>query len=256
MGKANAAYVLVFLMAFTVPISFIKHGSYLLDILKMMKPGEYLMQAPNNSEEILAAFQINETNSPLRDKTVTWDTSIHRLWLDPAIEEPPAMILLTSLGWNHENQTFGLSLYRGIRTSELYEGIINHALFHPTAWDDIESGRMSISNTTRYYIFVDYETCYEKNYPYYGYGSGPNRDQSGGRGIDGLGRNTILELVSAKLLTSMYSKIVIFDCRGSGPLKFFHRIRRDRFSPNKLAFVSISTTEGSAGPWDQGLPPP
>ena len=93
------------------------------------------------------AFLVKE--NPLNDKSITWDPSVDRMWLDPRREEgrslsllptPPAMILLTSYGWNQVDQTVALSQYsRQTRERELLDGIINHPWFHPTAWDDIEN---------------------------------------------------------------------------------------------------------------------
>jgi hypothetical protein len=97
--------------------------------------------------------------SPLNDQTVHWDASIHRPWLDPDSPNPPGMLLLTTYGWNQPNQTMGITLYRNFRTAELLNGIVNHPWFHPTAWDDINSGKMELSNETRYYVFLDSETC-------------------------------------------------------------------------------------------------
>jgi hypothetical protein len=95
----------------------------------------------------------------LYDKTVFWDPTVNRSWLDPNALRPPAMLVITNFAWNHVNQTYGIQQYRGIRSAELYEGIVNHPWFHPTAWEDIENGRMEISNLTRYYVFLDFETC-------------------------------------------------------------------------------------------------
>lgn len=97
--------------------------------------------------------------NPLNDQTIAWNTTMPRPWLDDSAKKPPAMILLTNFGWNHPNQTFGIRQYRGLRTVELVEGIVNHEYFHPTAWEELNSGSMEISETTRYYIFLDEEHC-------------------------------------------------------------------------------------------------
>ena len=77
------------------------------------------------------------------------------------------MVLLTNFGWNQPNVTAGLEIYRGLRTRMLVHGIINHPWFHPTAWEDINSGRLQVSPTTRYYVFLDRDTCLEMNCPNY-----------------------------------------------------------------------------------------
>lgn len=100
-------------------------------------------------------------SSPLNDQSIYWDESIPRPWLDNTVaaKEPPGMILLTSYGWNQPNQAVAVKQYRSSRSTELLDGIVNHQWFHPTAWVDINSGRMEVSNTTRYYVFLDSETC-------------------------------------------------------------------------------------------------
>ena len=200
----------------------------------------------------------NETvRSPLYDHTVQWDSGIHRPWLDPSAPKPPAMLLLTSFGWNNPNQTYGIALYRGLRTLELYEGIVNHPWFHPTAWDDINSGKMHISNSTRYYVFLDFETCGERNYPRYGHGIWANRDKEGGRGIEDPTRELIFELLpQSKVMHAPHSKCVFFECGGMGPNKQAIYLRNGPLTPHKLAYISVSNRDFKAGPVDQGLPPP
>lgn len=104
---------------------------------------------------------LRRKQSPLNDQTLNYNHTVRRAWLDSALPDPPAMILLTDLAWNQENQTMGKSIYRGARTRELYEGIINHPWFHPTAWRELSDGSMALSNTTRYYVFLDRETAGE-----------------------------------------------------------------------------------------------
>jgi hypothetical protein len=104
--------------------------------------------------------------SPLNDQTLFYNHTVRRAWIDDSWlggigEKPPAMLLLTDLAWNQPNQTMGKTIYRGARTRELYEGIINHPWFHPTGWRDLNDGRLEISNTTRYYVFLDRETAGE-----------------------------------------------------------------------------------------------
>lgn len=102
--------------------------------------------------------------SPLYDQTLFYNTSVDRLWLndDAKQKPPPAMLLLTTYAWNQPNQTDGRLIFRGARSRELYEGIINHPWFHPTAWQDLNEGRMELSSDTRYYVFLDRETAGER----------------------------------------------------------------------------------------------
>lgn len=126
-------------------------------------PNDLLKTFKNNRAANTVSSKPRENitqTSPLYDKTLFYNHSVHRLWLDPTVtQKPPAMILLTTLAWNHQNQTYGLEIYRGQRTRQLIEGIINHPWFHPTAWQDINEGRMQLDDNLRYYIFLDRETA-------------------------------------------------------------------------------------------------
>jgi hypothetical protein len=128
----------------------------------------------NNAKrnETLASSDFLFPDSPLHDKTLPWNGSIRRLWLDPAGRKPPAMLLLTNIGWNQENQTLGSQEYRGMRARQFMDGIINHEWFS-NEWEALNHGRIPISNTTRYYVFVDRDMCKEKNFPKYGFGITP-----------------------------------------------------------------------------------
>ena len=192
------------------------------------------------------------------DRTAKWDSQIERLWLDSSGPAPPAMLVLTSFAWNHPNQTYGMNQYRGIRSGELYEGIVNHPWFHPTAWEDIQAGRMPISNVTRYYVFFDFETCRENNYPSYGHGPIANRDSKFGRGDDLGDVDLYLEnLLSLTLFQLANVKGVVFECGGNGPNPKLKRFRGE-FSARKqtFAYISESVRWFKSGPYDQGLPPP
>jgi hypothetical protein len=209
-------------------------------------------------DEFLNESSLVERMSPLHDQTVTWDSDIHRPWLDPSAPDPPAMLVLTNFAWNHPNQTFGVQQYRGLRSAELYEGVVNHPWFHPTAWEDIQAGRMQISNLTRYYVFLDFETCRESNYPVYGYGTMVNRDQKLGRGDDL--SNVVLQvdnLFSLSLFQLPNVKGILFECGGNGPTRKMKKVRRVRFKTSQnFALISVSTQGFTTGPYDQGLPPP
>jgi hypothetical protein len=193
-------------------------------------------------DEFLNESSLVERMSPLHDHTVTWDSDIQRPWLDPSAPDPPAMLVLTNFAWNHPNQTYGIQQYRGLRSAELYEGIVNHPWFHPTAWEDIQAGRMEISNLTRYYVFFDFETCRESNYPRYGHGFMVNRDKGGGRGED-LAYNDFFfsKLFQANLAKLQNAQSILFDCDGLGPSRFLMRMRNRASTLSiNLAFVSIS----------------
>lgn len=202
--------------------------------------------------------------SLLNDQTLDWDATVNREWLSLRSKSnpPPAMLLLTTYGWNHHNQTFGRDVFRNIRSRELVNGVINHPWFHPTAWQDINSGKMALRNSTRYYVFLDKHSCGEKNYPKYGKGLEGvflNRDDLHGRGRCCLDqKNHFTSEVMESRAMSGNSIFVLFDCSGHGPVQKpeFKRDRR-RYSGNKLAFVSVSSVTGDLYPdHDQGLVPP
>jgi hypothetical protein len=209
--------------------------------------------------------KINQSiTSPLHDQTVHWDFQMTRPWLESSINNidftslPPAMLLLTNYAWNHPNQSFALRQYRGIRSAELYEGIVNHPWFHPTAWEEIQSGNQSLSNVTRYYIFLDFETCSENNYPRYGHGYLVNQDTIGGRGAELPEQHSyFLRLFREPILSLPNSISIVWECRGLGPSKFHDAMRlMAQRREQRLSFVSISTTIFKAKSYDQGLPPP
>lgn len=122
------------------------------------------MYQENNvrNNQSLAPSSFLSFDSLLNDKTLPWDSTATRGWLQDSTTQPPAMMLLTSVGWNNVNQTWGSQIYRGMRMRQLMDGIINHPWFHPTAWQALNDGSMEISNTTRYYVFLDRDTCGEK----------------------------------------------------------------------------------------------
>lgn len=160
-------------------------------------------------------------SSLLNDKTIAWDPSVDRMWLDDTTQpgrRPPAMILLTSYGWNRLDQTDALLHFsRQTRESEFLDGIVNHPWFHPTAWDEIENGDQNITiqsilglleeddlslgddnstssdsneltvnvtitrtNATRFYVFFDLSSNCDIHYPKY-HAFDQNLDTSGGR---------------------------------------------------------------------------
>jgi hypothetical protein len=216
---------------------------------------EFLTNVISESKRNSSNELDNETN--WRDISVEWDFQLYRAWLDPRSPNPPAMIVMTNFGWNHPNQTYGMSLYRGRRTHEFYEGIVNHPWFHPKGWEEIESGTRKLTNHTRYYVFLDVETCWEKNYPWYGHGYLENRVQEFGRGIESSDYNSIsLRLQQASILQSPLTKIIIFDCSGWGPTEDLLGMRIGNLTTENLIFQSISNRQINAGPNDQGLPPP
>ena len=257
--KTVALYLGLALLVFHL-IEMFPEQAILKDAMSRFSSGYvvYIGVATTAIDEFLNESNLVERMPPLHDHTVKWDSNMYRPWLDPSAPDPPAMLVLTNFAWNHPNQTFGVQQYRGLRSAELYEGVINHPWFHPTAWEDIEAGRMQISNLTRYYVFFDFETCSESNYPRYGHGAMVNRDKGGGRGADWEDNSLLFsKLFESNLPKLQNAKNILFDCNGLGPTRFLTKIREwaSRLSIT-LAFISISAFSDQVGPYDQGLPPP
>jgi hypothetical protein len=148
----------------------------------------------------------------------------------PLQKQPPAMLLLTNYGWNQRNQTAALQLYRGVRPKELIEGVIHHPWFYPNSTDWIETiyrhhyyptttafavAKNATHNatvmattadddedrTTRYYVFLDYETCFERNYPVYGSNLERNADTGFNRTDNLVGMKTAAAATNNPLLS-------------------------------------------------------
>ena len=188
----------------------------------------------------------------INDITLRWNDTMHRPGLsifnktDSAAtqihkdEHPPYMILMTNEGWNHPNQTYGLSFIRSKRERELYQAIVNHPHFHPTAWEDILNGTMPINTTFNYYVFPDVMSCNDLNYPTYGSGSWTeNLDDFRGRFNESFGKkigslgctnkpDEIYDFFKHPLFKSKRkgqnviganpnATFVVFNCRGWGP---------------------------------------
>jgi hypothetical protein len=205
----------------------------------------------------ITRIQINTVShtSPLNDKTLPWYPNVNRPWLRKDLRDPPAMLLLTDFAWNHPNQTMGRQVYRGTRTRELVEAIVNHPWFHPTAWRDIQSGNMTVSSRTRYYVFLDQDTCMEKNYPLYGSNiEGKNKDRGD---VQMYHIHRVPQVLSSKLFTSSpRARYVEFECSGGGPKSSFTNSRKESGNSSQLVWATVSSHESQVMPQDFGLPPP
>lgn len=197
--------------------------------------------------------------SPLNDKSIPWDASIKRLWLKVDLNDrPEALITITSTGWNHPNQTFGLTEFRTKRSRELVQGIINHPWFHPTAWDDIIARRWEPPEGTRVYVFMDTETCGEKNWPSYGKGLEHNGDDVLNRTLDWRKFHPnapLKQIMGTDLMKDNPDvKLIVFDCGGFGPE--YRCLDRGKQNSPKISLASISASPWHHLPVDQGFPPP
>jgi hypothetical protein len=189
---------------------------------------------------------------------------------------PPYKILLTNFGWNHPDQQVGLKGFRYLRSRELLQGIVDHPYFDPVDWDDLNngilladeafgkqqasSGVMPADGSTRYYVFLDTETCEEPHYPIYD-GFEVDMDTEGGTPATRLDTcYNALEwcpyipqvLESPLFQHTKLARLVFLDCHGFG--------RWDRtVSINSSQFAQVSTsasTDSVDMRIDQGLPPP
>lgn len=230
----------------------------------MLLEGDFAIALSNSSQNLSSndgttvSWQSSSWDhaSPLHDQTLNWSLTVERQWLGTK-KRPRAMLLLTNFGWNQPNQTAGLEIYRCLRTRYLVNGVINHPWFHPTAWEEINSGAMKLSPTVRYYVFLDRETCAERNYPYYSGGRSGNRDSMAGRAeCCGFHQHFIHEIMNSTVLSSPNAKLILFECGGHGPKPHF---KQDRawYNGSRLVFASLSAhDEHDRRPQDLGLPPP
>jgi len=130
----------------------------------------------------------------IHDTTIFWNETMRRPWLDSSLSlssspttsiiHKPPMLLMTNIGWNHPNQTIGLTKTRSLRERELFTALVNHPWFHPTAWEDFETGKMQVADDQNYYVFFDDFQCRESNYPIYGGDKDDNWDFLNGRSGD------------------------------------------------------------------------
>jgi hypothetical protein len=195
--------------------------------------------------------------SPLNDRTIPYNPKVNRLWLQNETNLPSVMIMITSYGWNQANKWKGRKWQRSKRQREFLVALIHHPWFHPTAWIDIKEGRLQVSNTTRYYVFLDMETCSDRNWPYYGQPRA-NGDQYGRRGLsNGVSHEDELnDILASPVMSTKGSRVIVFDCNGYVQQKERQSWRRDRNQDERLLLVSTSATSSQHLPVDFGLPPP
>jgi hypothetical protein len=195
--------------------------------------------------------------SPLNDRTIPYNPNVNRLWLQNETKLPPGMIMITSYGWNQANKWKARKWQRSKRQRELLVALTHHPWFHPTAWIDLKDGRLQVSNTTRYYVFLDMETCSDRNWPYYGQPR-DNGDQYGGRGLSNGNSHEeeLNEILASPVMSTKGSRVIVFDCNGYIQRKENQGWRRDRNQDERLLLVSVSANSSQHLPVDFGLPPP
>ncbi|GFH47727.1 hypothetical protein CTEN210_04202 [Chaetoceros tenuissimus] len=215
----------------------------------------------------------------INDVTLPFNTTIYRTWLEEENDSSnvvKSMLLLTNYGWNKEDQIAALRYPRMLRERELYSGIVNHPLFHPTGWDDIEkNGIQAIRNNTNYYVFFDRMNCKESNYPKYGQGLENNTDRYFGRASYSMSHlwNNCVECAPPKSgihleYTTLFQAakeksnnlninvtLMLFDCAGFG-----NCIDGNKGKKNPNISTSITFLSGDLNKIDQqidqGLIPP
>jgi hypothetical protein len=195
----------------------------------------------------------SQRNSPARlfisDRTVSLDPNTSRPWLsDLTLPQPPYKLILTDIGWNHQNRTLGLQFSRFKRSRELLQGMLDHPYFDPTIqWSQVVNGTQTLdTNTSRYYVFLDVETCFESNYPFYGGGTSANSDLEGGRIETPLSQHPCFNVINCHYIYTAMDTIykfpkatlVVYNCRGNGPGPEF---RKERLMTKQLSLVSEST---------------
>jgi len=202
---------------------------------------------------------IVEYDTPLKDHTVHWRKNVYRAWLDQnRTVDPPAMLVLTKFGWNQRNMWTGIKCIRSMRQRELLEGVLNHPWFHPFEWDDIEQNKRQPRPNVRYYVFLDLETCMDKNYPNY-LNRTANLDQIGKRGRRGLMGNdeAISKALMNPIMSIAQSRLIVFDCRGGKRSKDSESLywTRDQNQNPHLVLASVSAQSSDHIGMDMGLPP-
>jgi Exostosin family len=250
----------------------------------------------SNGVPLVVAAAAASSTPPLNDRTIELSPCVYRPWLMMDVappaggaaparaaftrgksaktqrpRPPPFKVLLTNFGWNHPDQGIGLNVTRTIRSRELLLGTVNHPYFDPIDWDEMNRRVVERSNgtdnddgnddPTRYYVFMDVETCYESNYPIYGGGFGRNLDTIRGRAgkgrfkVDFPNHGSIGKVLSSPLFryNPNRTKLVFLDCFGDSPA--WHR--RKAMMSKQLGFVSISAAYSRIdNTSDQGMPPP
>ncbi|CAB9519665.1 Exostosin-1 [Seminavis robusta] len=212
-----------------------------------------------------APFRIN-------DRTLRLSPHVDHLWLHngnympelPQDEKPKTKLVLTDFGWNHPDPTVGRTFVRSLRMRELMQAVINHPYFDPTfRWTDMENGVYQPHGNLQYYVFMDVETCFESNYPYYKGDFKPNFDSDGSRKYtsqyespcyDILQCDAIPRILKSPLFRNVpTARVFFFDCRGHGPNEGF----RTTQASTQLSIVSISSGTKQLHPHsDMGQPPP
>ncbi len=187
----------------------------------------------------------------------------------------PAQVFLTTYGWNHPDPRIATQTGRSKFQASFHRGIENHPWYNPLGWQhQIEYSTKGTYNDQRFYVFLDLETCYEENFPNYGWGVTANSDQEHGRpylsssGGQIRAMKTICPMIDQLLDSSLFQAagrnsstiLVLLDCGWQGPPKWscLNREHNPRLNQHQVSIVSESASyqDRSRSILDLGLPPP
>jgi hypothetical protein len=200
---------------------------------------------------------------------------------------PKIKLLLTDYGWNSPDPAIANDRFRTLRSKAMLEALQRHAHFDRWLWHNLTTAppqqqqqqqgkQVAIDPHTHYYIFLDLETCLEKNWPKYGRRLDGNTDLENNRSAIFRWTTTCQALeIAAKSMarlfhnnkrsTPYWAKMVLLDCGGYGPEMCLARRPTNHqkvvvpssqgTSWYALASISANVSEIDSS-LDQGLPPP
>jgi hypothetical protein len=184
----------------------------------------------------------------------------------------PAQVVLTDFGWNHANLDIARQYGRTEFQARLNRGIESHPWYNPLGWKMYQSD--SLTRNQRLYVFLDLETCYEENFPNYGWGLTANSDREHGRpylsSSGGMIRHmkAVCPIIDQVLESPIFdvshnhsAVLVLFDCGWEGPPQWscLNRHHNPKLNDHQVSIVSesASSLKGSQRSMlDMGLPPP
>lgn len=216
-------------------------------------------------------FTLNLGGIPNMDEVVSPATR-------PATKDPsfyaslPAQVVLTDLGWNHANPRAALQFGRTKFQAYLNRGIEKHPWYNPSGWRIYRTDDSPIVKQ-RIYVFLDLETCYEENFPNYGWGLTANSDRENGRpylsssGGQIRHMKSVCPVIDHILDSPLFEPsnnhnavLILFDCGWNGPPQWSclnrHHNPKLRYHNVSIVSESASFKDNQRSILDLGLPPP
>ena len=189
------------------------------------------------------------------------------------LESLPAQVLLTTFGWNHPDPYIARQTGRTKFQAGLNRGIEHHPWYNPGGWKAHSAKALPFNSTQRSYVFLDLETCYEENFPNYGWGLTANSDRENGRpylsssGGQIRHMKAVCPVIDQILDSPMFqdprtnhsSVLVLFDCGWNGPPQWscLNRKHNSKLNQRHVSIVSESQSFSNyRSALDLGLPPP